>query len=91
MAKVRMKTILAGPGRAAARGDVLEVSADEAAQLVIGGFAEALDAAARDAVARAPARPAPSLLPRAEAIRSSRLAQEHIVKARGRVGVLARR
>ena len=91
MAKVRMKTILAGPGRSAARGDVLDVSADEAAQLVVGGYAEAVDAEARAAVARAPARSAPSLLPRAEAIRSSRLAQAHIVKARGRVGVLARR
>ena len=90
MAKVRMRTILAGPGRSAARGQVIDVPADEAARLVLGGYAEAVDADARDAVARAPARPAPALLPRAEAIRSSSLAQAHIVKARGRVGVLAR-
>ena len=90
MAKVRMKTILAGPGRSAARGDTIDVPADEAAQLVVGGYADAVDAEARDAVARLPARPAPALLPPAAAIASSRLAQAHIVKARGRVGVLAR-
>jgi hypothetical protein len=42
MAKVRMKTTLAGPGRAASPGQIIDVPADEAQQLVGGGYAEAV-------------------------------------------------
>ncbi len=42
MAKVRMRTTLAGPGRTAAPGQIIDVSPGEAEALIAGGYAEAV-------------------------------------------------
>ncbi|MFM2345357.1 MAG: hypothetical protein RL654_110 [Pseudomonadota bacterium] len=41
--KIRLKTIMAGPGGSAGPGDVVDVPDDEAAALIEGGYASAVD------------------------------------------------
>lgn len=41
--KIRLKTIMAGPGGAAGPGDVVDVPDDEASALIEGGYATAVD------------------------------------------------
>ena len=41
--KIRLKTIMAGPGGSAGPGDVVDVPDDEASALIEGGYATAVD------------------------------------------------
>lgn len=50
--KIRMKTLMAGPGVLRHPGEVCVVGAEEAAVLVDGGYAEAVDQPAEVATAK---------------------------------------
>ena len=53
--QVRMKTMMAGPDGCAASGQIITLSAEEAAQLIAGNYAETVDEADAKALPKAAA------------------------------------
>ena len=76
MVRVRMNMAMAGPHVAAAAGQVVELSSEQAAELIKGGYAQAVKCGRETATVRAPENTAAAAALEVT-VRAAELAAEH--------------